>query len=342
MTDRVSPLEPLLEVSDLRVHFDGPDGIARAVDGVSFGIARGETLALVGESGCGKSVTALSLLRLIDPPGHIEPGSSIRFNGRELLTLPEREMRALRGNRIAMVFQEPASALNPVFTVGDQVAEVARIHDHAARADAWAQAVAMLRRTGIPDAAERARDYPHQLSGGMRQRVLIAMALMMGPDLIVADEPTTALDVTIQAQILDLLRDVQRVSGSAVLLITHDLGVVAEMAQRVLVMYGGEIVESAPVRAIFATPAHPYTEGLLRAMPRRGAARDRLDAIPGTVPPATDWPSGCRFRDRCAHAWNKCAAEAPALVEISPGHAARCHLVTEPQRRARAAAATPA
>ena len=324
---------PLLDVRDLRVQFDGPDGVARAVDGVSFSIARGETLALVGESGCGKSVTALSLLRLVDPPGRIVSGSSVRYEGRELLTLPEPEIRALRGNRIAMVFQEPASALNPVFTVGDQVAEVARIHDHASRAEAWARAVALLARTGIPDAAERARDYPHQLSGGMRQRVLIAMALMMRPTLLIADEPTTALDVTIQAQILDLLREMQGETGSAVLLITHDLGVVAEMAQRVLVMYGGEIVESAPVRELFAAPAHPYTEGLLRAMPRRGTRRERLDAIPGTVPAATDWPGGCRFRDRCAHAWEKCAAEAPALVQVGHSHAARCHLVAEPGRR---------
>ena len=324
---------PLLDVRDLRVQFDGPDGVARAVDGVSFSIARGETLALVGESGCGKSVTALSLLRLVDPPGRIVSGSSVRYEGRELLTLPEPEIRALRGNRIAMVFQEPASALNPVFTVGDQVAEVARIHDHASRAEAWARAVALLARTGIPDAAERARDYPHQLSGGMRQRVLIAMALMMRPTLLIADEPTTALDVTIQAQILDLLREMQGETGSAVLLITHDLGVVAEMAQRVLVMYGGEIVESAPVRELFAAPAHPYTEGLLRAMPRRGTRRERLDAIPGTVPAATDWPGGCRFRDRCAHAWEKCAAEAPALVQVGRSHAARCHLVAEPGRR---------
>ncbi|MBI2797260.1 MAG: ABC transporter ATP-binding protein [Gemmatimonadetes bacterium] len=342
MTDRDPTPGPLLEVRDLVVLFDGPAGVARAVDGVSFDIARGETVALVGESGCGKSVTALSLLRLIDRPGRIERGSAIRYDGRDLLDLPEPAMRALRGNRIAMIFQEPATALNPVFSVGDQVAEVARIHDRAARDDAWARAVAMLKRTGIPDATARAHDYPHQLSGGMRQRVMIAMALMMGPTLIIADEPTTALDVTIQAQILDLLRDVQRASGSAVLLITHDLGIVAEMAQRVLVMYGGEIVESAPVRTLFARPAHPYTSGLLRAMPRRGDRRERLDAIPGTVPPATAWPGGCRFRDRCPHAWDKCAAEAPALVQVTPGHAARCHLVAEPRRRIPATAAAPA
>ena len=335
MTDEA----PLLEVRELAVHFHGAAGIARAVDGVSFSVARGETVALVGESGSGKSVTALALLRLIDPPGRIEPGSVIRFEGVDLLGLAAEPMRRLRGRRIAMVFQEPMTALNPVFTVGDQVAEVARIHTSASRAEAWAQAVRMLARTGIADAEQRAHDYPHQLSGGMRQRVLLAMALLLSPSLVIADEPTTALDVTIQAQILDLLRDLQRETGSAVLLITHDFGVVAEMAQRVLVMYGGQVVESAPVRALFATPAHPYTAGLLRAMPRLGARQQRLEAIPGTVPAATAWPSGCRFRDRCAHAWDKCAAEAPAPVEVAPGHVARCHLVADPARRAAAALA---
>lgn len=324
MTDRVSPLEPLLEVSDLRVHFDGPDGTARAVDGVSFGIARGETLALVGESGCGKSVTALSLLRLIDPPGHIEPGSRIRFNGRELLTLPEREMRALRGNRIAMVFQEPASALNPVFTVGDQVAEVARIHDHAARADAWAQAVAMLRRTGIPDAAERARDYPHQLSGGMRQRVLIAMALACEPELLIADEPTTALDVTIQAQILDLLKDVRDKLGLAVLLISHDLGVIADFCERVIVMYGGKVLERAPAAALFGAPANPYTLGLLRAMPRFDSVSERLVAIDGSPPDLREPPPGCPFQPRCDWATAECAEEMPSPTAIGPEHQVSC------------------
>ena len=327
---------PLLEVRDLAVHFHGAAGIARAVDGVSFTVARGETVALVGESGSGKSVTALALLRLIDPPGRIEPGSVIRFEGLDLLALDEEPMRQLRGRRIAMVFQEPMTALNPVFRVGDQVAEVARIHEGASRADAWARAVRMLARTGIADAELRARDYPHQLSGGMCQRVLLAMALLLSPSLVIADEPTSALDVTIQAQLLDLLRELPRETGSALLLITHDFGVVAEMAQRVLVMYGGQIVESAPVRTLFDAPAHPYTAGLLAAMPRLGQRRDRLTAIPGTVPPATAWPSGCRFRDRCAHAWERCATEAPAPVEVSPGHVARCHLVGDAARRAAA------
>ena len=330
MTDEV----PLLEVRDLAVHFHGKGGVARAVDGVSFTVARGETVALVGESGSGKSVTALALLRLSDPPGRIEAGSAIRFEGTDLLALGEEQMRQLRGRRIAMVFQEPMTALNPVFTVGDQVAEVARIHVGASRADAWKRAVQMLARTGIADAERRAHDYPHQLSGGMRQRVLLAMALLLSPALVIADEPTTALDVTIQAQILDLLRALQQETGSAVLLITHDFGVVAEMAQRVLVMYGGQVVESAPVRTLFAAPAHPYTAGLLRAMPRMGSRRARLEAIPGTVPPATAWPSGCRFRDRCAHAWDKCATDTPAPVEVAPGHVARCHLVTDAARRA--------
>ena len=327
---------PLLEVRDLAVHFHGAAGVARAVDGVSFTVARGETVALVGESGSGKSVTALALLRLIDPPGRIEPGSVIRFEGLDLLALDEEPMRQLRGRRIAMVFQEPMTALNPVFRVGDQVAEVARIHEGASRADAWARAVRMLARTGIADAELRARDYPHQLSGGMCQRVLLAMALLLSPSLVIADEPTSALDVTIQAQLLDLLRELPRETGSALLLITHDFGVVAEMAQRVLVMYGGQIVESAPVRTLFDAPAHPYTAGLLAAMPRLGQRRDRLTAIPGTVPPATAWPSGCRFRDRCAHAWERCATEAPAPVEVSPGHVARCHLVGDAARRAAA------
>ncbi len=324
---------PLLEVRDLAVHFHGRE-VARAVDGVSFSVNAGETVALVGESGSGKSVTALALMRLIDPPGRIEAGSRVTFEGRDLLALDEEAMRRLRGARLSMVFQEPMTALNPVVTIGEQVAEVARLHAGASRAEAWERAVAMLARTGIADAARRAHDYPHQLSGGMRQRVLIAMALLLGPALVIADEPTTALDVTIQAQILDLLRTLRAESNSALLLITHDFGVVAEMAERVVVMYGGQVVESAPVRPLFAQPAHPYTAGLLKAMPRLGARRERLDAIPGTVPPATAWPAGCRFRDRCAHAWEKCAAEAPAPIEVAPGHVARCHLVTEPARRA--------
>ena len=312
--------EPLLRVQDLRTYFHVGGSIARAVDGVSFEIRAGETVGMVGESGCGKSVTALSLLRLIDRPGRIESGSKIEFEGRDLLSLDDEGIRRIRGNRIAMVFQEPMTALNPVFTIGDQVAEVARVHSDVTRKAAWERAVEMLNLVGIPEPRERAKSYPHQLSGGMRQRVLIA------------HEPTTALDVTIQAQILELLAGLQQRLGLAVLLITHDLGVVAEVTSRVLVMYGGQIVERAPVTEIFRNPRHPYTRGLLEAMPRMGRHRDRLAVIPGTVPPPTRWPSGCRFRDRCAFAWPRCEAEPPPEYPVADGHTARCHLVDEPER----------
>jgi oligopeptide/dipeptide ABC transporter ATP-binding protein len=311
MPSRPAAGEPLLRVHDLRTYFHVGGAVARAVDGVSFDIRAGETVGMVGESGCGKSVTALSLLRLVDPPGRIESGSRIEFEGRDLLALDEEGIRQIRGNRIAMVFQEPMTALNPVFTIGDQVAEVARVHSSVTRKAAWERAIEMLNLVGIPDPRERAKSYPHQLSGGMRQRVLIAMALVMNPSLLIADEPTTALDVTIQAQILELLADLQQRLGLAVLLITHDLGVVAEVTSRVLVMYGGQIVERAPVRELFRDPQHPYTRGLLEAMPRLGRQRDRLAVIPGTVPPPTRWPSGCRFRDRCPFAWHRCVDEAP-------------------------------
>src|SRR5437868_10213286 len=273
--------QPLLSVQNLSTFFHTETGVARSVDGVSFDIGAGETLGIVGESGCGKSVTALSILRLIQQPGRIEPGSRIEFEGKNLVTLPDAEMRRIRGNRISMIFQEPMSALNPVFTVGDQVAEVARIHAGLSRKKAWDRAVETLALTGIPAPEERAKQYPHQLSGGMRQRVLIAMALIMKPALVIADEPTTALDVTIQAQILDLLVHLQKEFGTSILMITHDLGVIAETASRVIVMYGGEIVEQASVRDIFAKPHHPYTEGLLAAMPRVGQERERLQTIPG-------------------------------------------------------------
>ncbi|HET7585474.1 MAG TPA: ABC transporter ATP-binding protein [Gemmatimonadaceae bacterium] len=327
------PGAPLLRVRDLRTTFRTAAGLALAVDGVSFDIAAHETVGLVGESGCGKSVTSLSILRLIQPPGRIEAGSEIAFEGRHLLALSESEMRAIRGDRIAMIFQEPMTALNPVFTVGDQIAEVARVHSDVSRAEAWERAVEMLRVTGIPDPAARARQYPHQLSGGQRQRVMIAMALMMRPALLIADEPTTALDVTIQAQILELLRALQDQVGMSILLITHDLGVIAETAQRVLVMYAGQVVEEAPVRTLFAAAHHPYTEGLMRAMPRLGERRERLAVIPGTVPPPTRWPSGCRFHDRCPFAWERCVTEPPPLYQIGDGHVSRCHLADEPARR---------
>ena len=325
---------PLLSIANLRTYFYTSAGVARAVDGVSFDIARGETLGLVGESGCGKSVTGFSILRLIQPPGRIEPGSRIALDGEDLLALDDERIRTIRGNRVSLIFQEPMTALNPVFTIGDQVAEVARIHAGASRRDAWARAIEMLALVGIPDPAQRAHDYPHQLSGGMRQRVLIAMALVMNPALIIADEPTTALDVTIQAQILELLADLQRRLGTSILLITHDLGVIAEMASRVVVMYAGEIVEEAQVRELFASAHHPYTEGLLTAMPRVGRIRERLTVIPGTVPPPTAWPAGCRFHDRCPYAWERCAREHPPLYSIGASHTSRCHLAVEPERRA--------
>ncbi len=325
--------EALLSVQSLRVTFPAEGGIARAVDGVTFTISAGETVCVVGESGCGKSLTALSLLRLVPPPGRIEPGSVIRFDGDDLLTLSDNKLRAIRGRRMSMIFQEPMTALNPVLTVGDQVAEVVRVHTKASRREAWDRAVAMFRDVGIADPAARARQYPHELSGGMRQRVMIAMALILEPRLVIADEPTTALDVTIQAQILDLLRAQRDRTGLALLLITHDLGIVAEMASRVLVMYAGQIVEEAPVVAIFSTPTHPYTEGLLAAVPRLDQIGGRLRTIPGTVPAPTAWPTGCRFHDRCPHAFDRCVTEEPALVQVGAAHRARCHLVQEPSRR---------
>jgi oligopeptide/dipeptide ABC transporter ATP-binding protein len=326
--------EPLLELDDLRTYFYTDTGVARAVDGVSFRVNAGETVGIVGESGCGKSVTALTILRLVRPPGRIEPGSHIRFEGTDLMALDEHEMQKIRGNRIAMVFQEPMTALNPVFTIGDQIAEVARIHAGMSRREAWAKAVEMLTLVGMPAAAQRAGEYPHQLSGGMRQRVVIAMALVMNPALVIADEPTTALDVTIQAQILELMADLTRRLGTSVLLITHDLGVVAENCARVIVMYAGEVVEEATTATLFDAAHHPYTEGLLGAMPRVGGDAERLATIPGTVPPPTAWPTGCRFHDRCPYAWDRCAREHPPLYQIGGGPVSRCHLAEEPERRA--------
>ena len=324
---------PVLRVEHLRVTFPTADGDARAVDSVSFEVHNGETVCVVGDSGCGKSVTALSLLHLVPSPGVIAAESRITIAGQELLRLPDRELRALRGRVVSMIFQEPMTALNPVLTIGDQVAEVVRVHTGATKRAAWQQAVTMLADVGIADAAARAQQYPHELSGGMRQRVMIAMALILQPRLVIADEPTTALDVTIQAQILELLRARRDATGLALLLITHDLGVVAEMASRVLVMYAGEIVEAAPVEALFANPTHPYTQGLLAAVPRLDRLTKRLQTVPGTVPPATDWPTGCRFQDRCASVFDRCRTDAPTLRTIETGHAVRCHLVDEPHRR---------
>ena len=328
---------PLLRVRDLKTYFvtGRGAGTARAVDGVSFELFPGETLGIVGESGCGKTITSLSILRLIpEPPGHIRPGSYIEFDGRNLLTLEPPDLRAIRGNRIAMVFQEPMTSLNPVFTVGDQVAEAAIVHQGLSRAQARARAIEMLRLVGIPDPETRVDDYPHQLSGGMRQRVVIAMALVCRPQILIADEPTTALDVTIQAQILELLERLQAELGMAVMLITHDLGVVAGTADRVVVMYAGQVVETATTKELFAGPRHPYTEGLMASIPRLDRPAERLYSIPGNVPAATHWPTGCRFHPRCPHAWDKCRSEEPPLLDTgTSGHSARCWLITEPQRR---------
>jgi len=318
--------EPLLSIQDLCTDFLGKHGPARAVDSVSLDIRQGETLALVGESGCGKSVLALSVLRLVpDPPGRISAGKAL-FRGRDLLALPAEEMRNLRGSALAMIFQEPMTSLNPVFRVGEQIAEAVRLHQGLDQGQAWDLAVAMLDKVGIPDPGERARSFPHELSGGMRQRVMIAMALSCDPDLLLADEPTTALDVTIQAQILDLLSEVrQRRAGGATLLITHDLGVVARAADRVAVMYAGQIIEESPVRQLFREPLHPYTQGLLASLPRPGS-RERLNPIPGTVPSIFDLPQGCRFHPRCPKRFEPCDRQAPPLFHPDAERSVRCWL----------------
>ncbi len=309
---------PLIEVDGLEISFATSRGTLKAVEGVSFSIARRRTLGLVGESGCGKTVTALSLLRLVPPPGRIS-GGSISFDGRDLLALPEAGksgMEGLRGSRIGIIFQEPASALNPVFTIGDQIAEVFEIHYRMLRKHAWKAAVAMLEKVGIPEPALRARSYPHQLSGGMRQRAMIALALACRPALLIADEPTTALDVTIQAQILDLMLKMQAEMGTAILFISHNLGVVSEIADEVAVMYAGRIVEHAPARRLFRTPIHPYTRSLMETLPRIGGARGRLPAIAGRVPDLRELPPGCRFSNRCALADRACREGEPELTRL--------------------------
>jgi len=319
----VSEASDTLEIRDLSVHFHTEDGVARAVDGVSLTVRPGETLGVVGESGCGKSVTALSVVRLLPEPPAVYAGGEVRWRGRDLLRLPPGELRRVRGNEIAFVFQEPMTSLNPVFTVGHQVAEAARVHRGLSRKEARREAVEALRRVGIPSPDRRVDEYPHQLSGGMKQRVMIAMALTCEPDLLVADEPTTALDVTIQAQILELLRRLQDEEGLGVLLITHDLGVVAETAREVAVMYAGRVVEQATAEQLFETPRHPYTRGLFRSLPGLGAPRGRLESIPGSVPSALDLPPGCRFANRCPRAGEPCR-ETPPLEEGAPGHAVAC------------------
>jgi oligopeptide/dipeptide ABC transporter ATP-binding protein len=314
---------PLLEVSDLRTHFKTDDGEFAAVDGIHFSVEAGKTLAIVGESGCGKSVTSLSIMGLVRPPGRVAAGS-IRFEGRELVGLPAKEMQALRGNAMAMIFQEPMSSLNPAFTIGEQIVEGLLCHRRMTRAQAETRALEMLERVRIPAAAQRFHEHPHKLSGGMRQRAMIAMALANEPRLLIADEPTTALDVTIQAQILELMHELQRESGTAIVLITHDLGVVAEVADEVAVMYAGRIVEQAPVAALFAEPQHPYTVGLLGSMPRLHGETSRLAAIAGQVPNPLRRPAGCGFADRCPFADARCVSDAPPWRAVGDGHRAAC------------------
>jgi oligopeptide/dipeptide ABC transporter ATP-binding protein len=329
---RPSTAEPLLEIRGLRTYFYTESGVAKAVDGVDLDIRKGEVLGLVGESGSGKSVTALSVLRLIpQPPGQIVSGE-ILYSGRDLLKLSWDEIRALRGNDISMVFQEPMTSLNPVFTVGMQVTEIILAHERVSRDEAERRAIAMLDEVGIPDAAARMKQYPHNLSGGMRQRVMIAIALALNPSLLIADEPTTALDVTIQAQILDLMLELKaRRAGAAILLITHNLAVVAETCDRVAVMYGGKIQEVAPVEALFRNPLHPYTKGLLGSIPSvDGPRAERLTVIPGTIPDIHHLPIGCKFVTRCPDRFEPCPDIEPPLIEIEPDHFVRCHLYPAP------------
>jgi oligopeptide/dipeptide ABC transporter ATP-binding protein len=307
----------LLRVENLRTWFDSDRGPIRAVDGVDFEIQIGRTLGVVGESGSGKSVTALSVMRLVDEPGHIADESRIIFEGQDLQQLDERAMEQIRGNEISMIFQEPMTSLNPVHPVGEQIAEALRIHEHVGTKEAATRAVEMLELVGIPEAARRANDYPHQLSGGMRQRVMIGIALACNPKLLIADEPTTALDVTIQAQILELMVELRERLGMAIMLITHDLGVVAEMCDDVVVMYGGRAVESGPVDEVFTSPQHPYTEALLQSIPMLGMTQaEPLRVIRGNVPSPLDWPPGCRFEPRCDYAFAKCVAEHPPLFPV--------------------------
>jgi peptide/nickel transport system ATP-binding protein len=320
----------LLDVKNLKTYFFTDEGVVRAVDGVDLYIDKGETLGVVGESGCGKSVTALSIMKLIpQPPGRIVEGE-INYNGTNLVTLPPNRMRKIRGKEISMIFQEPMTSLNPVFTVGEQIAEAIRLHEGLGRREAMAKTVDMLKLVHIPNAERRVKEYPHQLSGGMRQRIMIAMALSCNPNLLIADEPTTALDVTIQAQILDLLNELKSKLRMAVLLITHDMGVIAETAQRVVVMYAAKVAEEAPVGELFKEPLHPYTQGLLRSIPRIDLAattRQRLETIPGTVPTLRgDIAPGCRFAPRCPFVKSVCTEKDPVLKEVKPGHKVSCWL----------------
>ncbi len=324
-----SKQQPLLDVRDLKTYFYTEDGVVKAVDGVDFSVKAGEVLGLVGESGCGKSVTSLSIMRLVGVPGKIIHGE-IFFSGKDLLKELESEMVKVRGNRVSMIFQQPQSSLNPVFTVGDQVAEVLQIHQNLDKDASWKRAVELLSMVGIPDAVNKAKAFPHEMSGGQAQRVMIAMALAMTPELLIADEPTTALDVTIQAQILDLIRGLRERLGTAVILITHDLGIIAEMADRVAVMYAGRIVEQAEVMDLFEYPLHPYTQGLIGSIPVLGRVADRLDVIPGSVPNLVNLPPGCQFAPRCRlrekYGLQICTEIEPELTEVRAGHNVRCWL----------------
>jgi len=322
-------VQPLLEVKNLKTYFFTEDGVVKAVDGVDFYVNPGEVLGLVGESGCGKSVTSLSIMRLIGVPGKVVAGD-IYFEGKELLKLPESEMVHMRGNRMSMIFQQPQSSLNPVFKVGDQVAEVLQIHQKMNKEQAWEKAVELLRLVGIADPEKKASAFPHEMSGGQAQRVMIAMALALNPQLLIADEPTTALDVTIQAQILDLMRDLRTRMNTAVILITHDLGVIAEMADRVAVMYAGRIVEETEINKLFERPLHPYTHGLIDSIPILGVVKESLAVIPGSVPNLVNLPPGCRFAPRCQarveHGLEICLADEPDLLPVFPDHTVRCWL----------------
>jgi oligopeptide/dipeptide ABC transporter ATP-binding protein len=329
------PAETILAIRGLETHFFTRDGVVKAVDGVDLTVRKGEILGLVGESGCGKSVTSMSVLRLIQSPGKIV-GGTVEFHGEDLLKLSEKEMRSIRGDRISMIFQQPVGSLNPVFTAGSQIAEVYEIHEGVKKKEGYARAVEMLARVGIPDPEQRVKAYPHELSGGMAQRVMIAMALAAGPELLIADEPTTALDVTIQAQIIDLMSEIRDNFGTSIILITHDLGVVAEIADRVAVMYAGEIVEEADVETLFADPKHPYTKGLIGSIPVAGARREWLDVIPGRVPNLIDLPGGCRFAPRCRAREEAgltiCTEQRPQLATVADDHTARCFLYQEESR----------
>lgn len=327
MTDK----KPFLEVKNLKTYFYTEDGVVKAVDGVDFHVFPGEVMGLVGESGCGKSVTSLSIMRLIGMPGKIIEGEII-FDGKDLLKYTEEQMVHMRGNRISMIFQQPQTALNPVFRVGDQISEVLDIHQSLGKEAGRARAIELLKMVGIPEPESRVESFPHELSGGMAQRVMIAMALACVPDLLIADEPTTALDVTIQAQILDLMHDLREKIGTSIILITHDLGVIAEMAERVAVMYAGRIVEQSKVDALFEQPLHPYTQGLIGSIPILGKIKDRLEVIPGSVPNLVNLPPGCQFAPRCkARLENNltiCSEKEPQLIEVQPGHTVRCWLYT--------------